>query len=198
MSTVMSLLLGMTSLTPMVVPRESKGPTEPKDSPEQYTGVAIETGGKVPGKSMLFDFHIDRYTSDEELKRFVGVLKDKGTAILRSELEKENVGRIRTVGGVGNRIAIARKRQNGSGTMITIVTAGIMPFTDLYHNRRNTGYPFGLLKVKLDATSQGGGHIMTAAKIRFHKTAGSYEIGSYGNQYIKAANVRFANRVPNT
>lgn len=31
---------------------------------------------------------------------------------------------------------------------------------------------------------------MAAAKIRFDKTKGNYEIESYGNQYIKAVNVR--------
>lgn len=31
---------------------------------------------------------------------------------------------------------------------------------------------------------------MVAAKIRFDKKKGQYEIESYGNQYIKVANVR--------
>ena len=31
---------------------------------------------------------------------------------------------------------------------------------------------------------------MAAAKIRFDKKKGQYEIESYGNQYIKATNVR--------
>jgi hypothetical protein len=31
---------------------------------------------------------------------------------------------------------------------------------------------------------------MVAARIRFDKKKGSYEIESYGNQYVKAINVR--------
>ncbi len=44
--------------------------------------------------------------------------------------------------------------------------------------------------MKLDEKGQGAGQIMAAAKIRFNKKSGKYEIESYGNQYIKAVNVR--------
>jgi hypothetical protein len=37
---------------------------------------------------------------------------------------------------------------------------------------------------------EGTGQIMAAAKIRFDKKKGKYEIESFGNQYIKATNVR--------
>jgi hypothetical protein len=41
-----------------------------------------------------------------------------------------------------------------------------------------------------DGSGKGTGQIMAAAKIRFDKKKGQYEIESYGNQYIKATNVR--------
>jgi hypothetical protein len=44
--------------------------------------------------------------------------------------------------------------------------------------------------VKLDANGQGTGQIMAAARIRFDKKKGQYQIESFGNQYIKATNVR--------
>jgi hypothetical protein len=65
-----------------------------------------------------------------------------------------------------------------------------MPFVELYRNGRSTDYPIGYLQVKLDATGKGTGQIMAAAKIRFDKKKGQYEIESFGNQYIKATNVR--------
>jgi hypothetical protein len=87
-------------------------------------------------------------------------------------------------------IAVARKRQDGSDTVITIVTARTMPFLGLYNNGRTTDYPFGYLQVKLSANGVGTGQIMAAARIRFDKKKGQYQIESYGNQYIKATNVR--------
>jgi hypothetical protein len=164
----------------------------PRDNPplQAYSGVAIGTGGSVGGKTISFDFRIKQYTTDEELQSFAQLVKDKGTDALRRALEKEDKGRINAVGSTGNQIAVARKREQGSETIITIVTARTMPFAELYRNGRTTDYPFGYLQVKLDATGKGSGQIMAAARIRFDKKKGQYEIESFGNQYIKATNVR--------
>jgi hypothetical protein len=164
--------------------------TQEKTSPEAYSGVAMGTGGSVGGKTIQFDFRITQYTTDEEVQNFAQLVKDKGTDALRRALEKEDKGRINAVGSTGNQIAVARKRQEGANTIITIVTARTMPFMELYNNGRTTDYPFGYLQVKLDAKGQGTGQIMAAARIRFDKKKGQYEIESFGNQYIKATNVR--------
>jgi hypothetical protein len=158
--------------------------------PQAYTGVAVGTGGSVGAKTISFDFRVTQYTTDEELQNFAQLVKDKGTDALRRALEKEDKGRISAVGSTGNQIAVARKRQQGSETIITIVTARTMPFVELYNNGRTTDYPFGYLQVRLDSTGKGSGQIMAAARIRFDKKKGQYEIESFGNQYIKATNVR--------
>jgi hypothetical protein len=161
-----------------------------KTPPEAYSGVAIGTGGGIGGKSAQFDFRITQYTSDEEVQNFAQLVKEKGTDGLRRALEKEDKGRINRAGTIGNQIAVARKRQVGSDTIITIVTARNMPFIELCNNGRSTGYPFGYLQVKIDDKGVGSGQIMAAAKIRFDEKKGKYEIESFGNQYIKATNVR--------
>jgi hypothetical protein len=65
-----------------------------------------------------------------------------------------------------------------------------MPFIELYNSGRSTDYPFGFLQVKLNEKGEGTGQIMAAAKIKFNKKSGHYEIESYGSQYIKVVNVR--------
>ena len=166
------------------------GAAQEKASPEAYSGVAMGTGGSVGGKSIQFDFRINQYTTDEEVQKFAELVKEKGTDALRRALEKEDKGRISPVGSTGNQIAVARKRQHGTDTVITLVTARTMPFVELYNSGRSTDYPFGFLQVTLNAKGEGTGQIMAAAKIRFDKKKGKYEIESYGNQYIKASNVR--------
>ena len=113
--------------------------------PQGYSGVAVGTGGSVGGRTIGFDFRITQYTTDEEVQNFAQLVKDKGTDTLRRALEKEDKGRTSVVGSTGNQIAIARKRQQGSETIITIVTACNMPFVELYNNGRTTDYPFGYL-----------------------------------------------------
>jgi len=161
-----------------------------QETQEAYSGVAIGTGGAAGGKSIHFDFRINKYASDEEVDKLAELLKEKGPDALRRALEKENVGRINPVGSVGNQIAVARKRKVGADTVITIVTARIMPFIELYQGGRTTDYPFGFMQVRLNEKGEGSGQIMAAARIRFNKKQGHYEIESYGNQYIKAINVR--------
>ena len=182
MSKFLLLMLVIASVVPLFA--------QDKVQPEAYTGVAMGTGGGVGGKSLSFDFRINRYTTDEEVDKFAELVKTKGTDALRSALEKEDLGKINPVGRLGNQIAVARKRQVGSDTVITIVTARTMPFVELYRNGRTTDYPFGFLQVKLNDKGEGSGQIMAAARIRFNKKTGGYEIESYGNQYIKAINVR--------
>jgi hypothetical protein len=161
-----------------------------KITPEAYTGVAIGTGGSVGGRSASFDFRITSYTTDDELASYAQLLKNKGQDALTNTLWKQDKGRINLVGTTGNEIAIARKRQQGEKTIITIVTARKMSFGELRNSGRSVDYPFGFLQVTLDANGKGTGQIMAAAKIRFDKKSGKYEIESYGNQYIKATNVR--------
>ncbi len=157
---------------------------------EAYSGVAVGTGGSVGGKSIQFDFRVTQYTSDEDVQKFAELVKSQGTDALRRALEKEDRGRIAVVGSTGNQIAIARKRTQDGDTVITIITARTMPFVELYNNGRTTGYPFGYLQVKLNPQGTGSGQIMAAAKIRFDKKSGQYQIESFGNQYIKATNIR--------
>lgn len=66
-------------------------------------------------------------------------------------------------GSTGNQIAIARKRQVGSETVITVVTARTMPFVELYRSGRSRDYRFGFLQITLNEKWEGTGQIMAAA-----------------------------------
>lgn len=167
----------------------SYGQEQEKKKAESYAGTAIGTGGPMGGRTMQFNFTISEYTTDEEVVNFANLLKERGQDALRDALDKQNKGRINPVGTVGNEIAVARKRQVGKDTFITIVTARIMSFAELYRNGRTSDYPFGFMLLKLDENGKGSGQIMAACSIRFSKKSGKFEIESFGNQYIKAINI---------
>jgi hypothetical protein len=166
--------------------------TQDKSLPEVYSAVAIGTGGSVGAKTMNFDVRVTSYTTDDEVQKFAELLKAKGQDALVSALQDENKGRVSPVGSTGNQIAVARKRTADGITTITIVTTRLMSFQELYHNGRSTDYPFTFVQFKLNAKGEGTGQIMVAAKIKFDKKQGQYVIESFGNQYIKAANVRLS------
>ena len=161
-----------------------------KKKPEGYSGTAMGTGGSVGGKMIQFDLRITSYTTDEELDKFATLLKEKGQDALRRVLEDEDKGRLNAAGRLGNQIAVVRKRQQGTDTIITIVTARVMPFIELYRSNRSVDYPFGFMQITLNEKGEGTGKVMAAARLRFDKKSGKYEIESYGNQYIRATNIR--------
>ena len=180
-----SLLIGALLLAPTIFGQQSEEAKE-----ERFSAVAMGTGGAVGGRTIQFDFRVTHYSTDAEVQELADLLKEKGPDALRSAMEKLDAGRINPVGSVGNQIAVARKRQEGANTVITIVTARTMGFAELYQGGRSRDYPFGFLQVTLDEKKEGTGKIMAAAKIRFDKKKGHYEIESYGNQYLRAVNVR--------
>ena len=157
---------------------------------EAYTGVALGTGGPMGGRSIMFDLRIKRYTTNEEVLQLAQLLKEKGQDALRRELEKRDVGQINAVGSIGNQIAVARKLKQGNKTIIRVFTARNMPFFELYRSGRSVDYPFGYLQLTLDENGKGVGQFIVAVRIGFDKKQGKYEMESYGNQYVKATNVR--------
>lgn len=68
-----------------------------------------------------------------------------------------------------------------------------MSFRELYNNGRSTDYPFGFIQFQVNAKGEGSGQIMAAAKLKFDKKQGQYVIESFGDQYLKAMNVRLSN-----
>ena len=137
-----------------------------KDKPDSYSGVAIGTGGTVGGKTLGFNFNVTAYTTDDEVQSYAALLKDKGQDALLNLLQKQDKGRFSPTGSVGTQIAIARKRQHGTETIITIVTARPMSFAELYRSGRSVTYPFGYMQVKINDKGIGTGQIMAAAKLK--------------------------------
>jgi hypothetical protein len=166
--------------------------TQDKPLPEVYSAVAMGTGGAVGGKSMNFDVRITSYTTDDEVQKFAELLKAKGQNALLSALQNEDKGRVLPVGSTGNQIAVARKSTSDGIATITVVTARLMSFRELYNNGRSTDYPFGFIQFQVNAKGEGTGQIMAAAKLKFDKKQGQYVIESFGNQYLKAMNVRLS------
>jgi hypothetical protein len=137
------------------------------------------------------DIRINKYNTDEEIKKFADILVEGGPDRLRSALEKEDVGQLSPTGRIGVPIAIARKLTKGDKTIIRVVTARNLSFVELRYSGRSVDYPFTLLQLEVDKDGKGTGTAIGAAKIRFNKKKNTYEIESYqhGTDYNKLLNV---------
>jgi hypothetical protein len=166
------------------------GKEQPK--PDQYSAVWAVTGGGAGGSNVSIDIRINRYNTDEEIRKYAELLVEGGPDKLLQALEKEDVGQLSPVGHVGVPIAIARKLVNGDKTIIRVVTARNLSFVELRYSGRSVDYPYTILELGLDKNGKGTGTAIGAAKIRFNKKKKTYEIESYqhGTDYNQLLNVQ--------
>jgi hypothetical protein len=157
---------------------------------ETYTAVAIGTGGGLGGKTMNLTFYIEEYTTDDQVREYLGILKEKGNDGLRKVLEKVEVGRVAPAATTGTDLAIARKLTGADGQqIIRVVSARPVSFLELYRSGRSTDYPFTIIELQLKSDGTGVGAVIGAAQLDFDDK-GVLQIESYGNQYVKLSNVK--------
>ena len=163
-----------------------------KTGPDQYSAVWAVVGGSAGGNTVSIDIRINKYNTDEDIKKFADILVEGGQDSLRRALEKEDVGQLSPTGRVGVPIAIARKLVDGKKTIIRVVTARNLSFVELRYSGRSVDYPFTVLQLELDENGKGAGTAIGAAKIRFNKKKNTYEIESFqhGTAYNKLLNVQ--------
>ncbi len=167
-----------------------------KAKPEQYSAVWAVVGGTGGGTTVPIDIRINRYNTDADIKELAELLKEGGPDALRHRLEDEDVGQLSPTGRVGIPIAVARKLKSGDKTIIRVVTARDLSFMELRYSGRSVDYPFSILELILDENGKGTGTAIGAAKIKFNKKKGVYEIESFkqGAAYNKLLNVYRADK----
>ncbi len=168
------------------------GRAQEKPGSEQYAAVWAVTGGAAGGSTVPIDIRINRYNTDDDIKKFADILVEGGPDRLRRALEKEDVGQLSPTGRVGVPIAVARKHVKGNKTIIRVVAARNLSFVELRYSGRSVDYPYTILELDLDENGKGTGTAIGAAKIRFDKKKNTYEIESleHGTAYNKLLNIR--------
>jgi hypothetical protein len=163
---------------------------EPEPEPEQYSAVWSVLGGGTSGPFSV-DIRINRYNTDEDIRKFFDILKEGGQDGLQKALADENAGQLSTGGGAGTPIAIARKLVKHNQIFIRVVTARNLSFVGL-HTGGTANYPFTFLDLSLNKNGNGTGTAIAAAGIRFDKENNTYVIKSLkpGKGYDKLVKVR--------
>jgi len=72
------------------------------------------------------------------------------------------------------------------------VTARYLSFVELRYSGRSVDYPYTILQLELDQNGKGTGTAIGAAKVRFNKKKGTYEVESlqHGTAYNKLVNIQ--------
>ncbi len=160
------------------------------DLPRQFAATAFGQAGSMAGKSFGLTVYITGWTSDDQVKDYISILKEKGPNGLVSAMEKaSDVGRLSPVGFVGSGFRFARYRPTANGgAHIVMVTNRPMAFGELYNGTRSTDYQFGIVVLDVDKNGKGTGKLAPVCKIKFNKK-NELEIENYGQKPFRLANV---------
>jgi hypothetical protein len=160
------------------------------DLPRQYAATAFGQSGAMSGKSFGAAIRITGWTTDQQVKDFIGTLREKGPDGLVSAMEKtEDVGRLSPTGFVGSGFRFARYRPTANGGLhIVMVTNRPISFGESYHGTRSRDYQFGIVVLDVDKDGKGSGQLAPVCKIKFNKK-NELEIEHYGQKPFRLTNV---------
>jgi hypothetical protein len=158
--------------------------------PRQFAATAFGQAGTVAGRSFGLNLYITGWTTNQQVRDYISVLKEKGPDGLVRAMEKtSDVGRISPAGFVGTGFRFARYRPTANGGLhIVMVTNRPMSFGELYNNGRSTDYQFGIVVLNVDKDGKGTGQLAPVCKIRFNKK-NDLEIENFGQKPFRLANV---------
>lgn len=157
---------------------------------EQYKGNVISFNG--PGlETAFFDLRITGYTSDEQARRYLGILQESGQKQALDAINNQNLGTFSIANGLGRTLNVVRETTVNGQKRIFIVFERWTRFAELRGGYRSLDYPFGVIELYIDpATGKGSGTYIAAARIKFDRDDSSnVEIENFATYPVKLVNV---------
>jgi hypothetical protein len=141
--------------------------------------VVVDAGGRPGPNTASLTIHVESWSSDEEVARLAGVLKEKGPEALEKELVDLEKGWIRLGTSLGYPIAVARSipTENG-GRLVRLVVDRPLAFIEAARNLRTEEYPLSIVEIRFDAEGKGEGTL--AAAVKAHFEGDKLVVESYG------------------
>lgn len=137
-------------------------PVYKSDFKETYTGTIVSMSGRM--RSTGFTLHIKDFTTDDEFRRYLGILAEGDQFDVLKALDKVEMGTFVPTGVTGRRVSVARKTQLPDGkTRIVVAFERWLRFAEVRNGYRSEDYPFGILEIILDANGKKGSGTYVAA-----------------------------------
>lgn len=165
---------------------QDKNAQEQKSERYTATAIGLPTRG---ARTAFLNITIQEYSTDEEVKHLVEVLRTGGSDALQIEMSKMNKGWAAPVATTSHRLSFARTRPTENGRRILLAAERPMTFFELRRATRSRDHTYGIIRLDLDEEGKGEGTLIMAAKVRFNKE-GQLEVEQYGMDPIRLVNVK--------
>jgi hypothetical protein len=157
---------------------------------EIITGSVVGIGGLFGGRVIPFTLTLEGRTSDEEVARYMDILRDKGQDALLKEISHQKLGRFAVTGDVGREVNFVKERKTADGRKITFVFGRWLHMFELRYGTRSEDYPFTYGDIYLRDDGKGEGTLIPAAKIYFNnKEDNTVSIENFGIYPARLSNV---------
>jgi hypothetical protein len=162
------------------------------ERPERYTAMAVNMGAPVRWSTLTVEMTINRWSTDAERDRLVGVLSDKGPEALLEALRRiPRVGYIRTPDSIGYDLHFARKMPGeDGGERVVLVTDRYVTFWEAANRPRTIDYPFTVIELRLRADGEGEGKMSLFTKVTVDPRTKVITLEDFGTQPVLLQSVR--------
>lgn len=135
---------------------------------EEYRGNAISFNGPRLATS-FFNLTITGRTSDEDARRYLSILDDKGQDDALNAIRDNDLGSLTFPGSLRRRLNVVRESSANGQRRIFIVFERWTQFAEQRFGYRSLDYPFGVVEIFVDErTGKGEGTYIPAARLRFN------------------------------
>jgi hypothetical protein len=137
---------------------------------ERFTGTVVYYGSGTNTRTITTNFTLDitGYTSDEQSKNYLNILKNKGQEEVLDAIDNNELGRFSVGANVGIPVNVVRERDSDGNRRIFAVFRRWTQFAELRYGYRSRDYPFGVIELFIDPrTGKGEGTYIAAARIRW-------------------------------
>jgi hypothetical protein len=156
---------------------------------ERFIANAVAMGG-VSGTSRI-EFHIERWTTDEERMQFLNILAEGGQEALVQAMQQVEVGRAR----VGQRnsypISYAYQMQLDDGTRrVVIATDRPIGALEAVGRARTMEYAVSIAEMRFEGEENGEGALVVAGAVVADAATNTLSLENYGQAPVRLRNVR--------
>jgi hypothetical protein len=170
---------------------------------ERFTGTVVYYGSGLSTRTVTtnFTFDITGYTSDEQAKNYLSILKDKGQEKVLEAIDDTELGRFSVGANVGVPVNVVRERDSEGNRRIFAVFRRWTQFAELRYGYRSLDYPFGVIELFIDPrTGKGEGTYIAAAKVRWDSNgddgAPQVEIENFATYPARLMGVKSDRKLP--
>ncbi|HEX5709139.1 MAG TPA: hypothetical protein VFX96_17690 [Pyrinomonadaceae bacterium] len=150
------------------------------EAARNITGTVVGVGGRFGGRSYPFRLIIERYTSDEEVRRLNAAMESGGQDGLLRAIRDMRAGRIQVGTGVGLEAnVILPLPKEGGGSKLVVLFERNINFYEVRRGTRSQDYRFGYAELHMEPRGAGEGTFIPAAKVRL-RDGNTWEVEDFG------------------